>query len=107
MLGNALTGRRFGPCPTTGLFPWVFPHQRRETWGKKGSVKRDVTTEPCKAAPHLPFNVLIPAAGGGGKGAHNVPTCSDRDVALHKAFHACPGIRGVTDNSPLLEKPVI
>lgn len=46
MLGNALTGRRFRSCPTTGLFPWVFPHQEREKWGKKGSVKRDMTVFP-------------------------------------------------------------
>lgn len=107
MLENALTGRRFGSCPTTGLFPWVFPHQKREKRGKRGSAKRDMRHGACETALHLPFNVLIPAAGGGGKGCHNIPTCGDRDVALHKAFHACLGVRGVADNSPLLEKPVI
>lgn len=61
----------------------------------------------CKILLHLPFNVLILVPGIGGKEAHNIPTCRDRDVALHKAFHACLGVCGVTDNCPLLEKSVI
>lgn len=56
---------------------------------------------------HPPFNVLNSAAGGGGKGSHSVSTCGDRDVAFHEAFHTCPGVCGVTDNSPLLEEPVV
>lgn len=44
MLGNGPTGRRFGSCATTALFP----HQKKEEWWKKkkGSLKRDMTVFP-------------------------------------------------------------
>jgi len=45
-LRSALTGRGFGSCPTTGLFPQVFPHQKRGKWGKNVSVQRDTTLFP-------------------------------------------------------------
>lgn len=63
IVGNAQTGRRFGSCPTTGLFPRFLPHQKREKWGKKGGVTRDMTFFPRAMQDHTAPTFQCPQPG--------------------------------------------